>query len=238
MKKFYLLLVCFGVVLNAKAAENNTTKLTLLQDKVNRAIIKFENTDKTLWSYTVSRYENEEGDISSSVEQHSPHSNQQWTLKRINGQQPTEKQIKQFVKNKKKRNNNDKQGKNIQFPLRKLIKPESLSFVSNDDKSIVLAFDVHLERLGKDSIGKLTGKLIYQKQKQFIEKITIWNNADFSPMLTANITDLIMSFTFLDINGAVLIKQNKLEMKGSFAYFTRINETSQDEFSDYVYLGE
>ena len=76
-----------------------------------------------------------------------------------------------------------------------------------------------------------------QKDKQFIEKISIWNNAEFSPMFTANITDLAVTFTFLEIDGAVLAKQNEMKMKGSFAYFTEINETSLDSFSDYAYQG-
>jgi hypothetical protein len=57
-------------------------------------------------------------------------------------------------------------------------------------------------------------------------------------MFTANITDLAINFTFSHINGAVLTKQNEMKMKGSFAYFTEINETSLDRFSDYLYKGE
>jgi hypothetical protein len=100
-----------------------------------------------------------------------------------------------------------------------------------------MAFNVYIEKLGKDAMGKLQGKLVYQKDKQFIKEITIWNNADFSPMFTANITDLVLTFTFVDINGAVLAKKNEIKMKGSFAYFTEINETSLDSFSGYYYQG-
>jgi hypothetical protein len=105
---------------------------------------------------------------------------------------------------------------------------------------MVMAFNVYIKKLGKDSIGKLQGQLIYQKEQQFIEKISIWNNAEFSPMLTAKISDLAITFTFLDINGAILAKQNemKMKMKGSFAYFTDINETSIDNFSEYLYQGK
>jgi len=130
-----------------------------------------------------------------------------------------------------------KKEQNIQLPLRELIHHESLSLVSIDDKYIVMAFDVNLKKLGEDSVGKLQGQLSYQKDDKFIEKISIWNNADFSPMFTANITDLAISFTFFHIDGAVLAKQNEMKMKGSFAYFTEINETSLDSFSDYLYQG-
>ena len=238
MKKYCLLLSCFGAVFNVIAMENTPEELVSLKEKINRAIIKVEQTQRKLWSYKISRYEDEEGDISSSIEQHSPHSNERWLLKQINGQLPTEKQINNFAKKKQKQSNKVTKEGDIKLTLRELINQESLSLVSIDEKHIVMAFNVSWEKLGKDSRGKLQGKLTYQKEQQFIEKIAIWNNADFSPMFTANITDLAVTFTFININGAVLAKQNEMKMKGSFAYFTDINETSLDTFSDYLYQGQ
>jgi hypothetical protein len=238
MKKYCLLLACFGTIFNVIAADNSPTELSLLKEKINSAIVKFEKTDKNHWAYQISRYEDEEGDISSSIEQHSPQANNPWSLKKINGQLPTKKQVENFSKKKQKQSDNVKKEQNVTLSLRKLINHESLSLVSTDEKYIVMAFNVHLKKLGDDSVGKLKGQLIYQKDKQFIEKISIWNNADFSPMFTANITDLAISFTFFHINGAVLAKENEMKMKGSFAYFTEINETSLDSFSDYLYQGK
>ena len=100
MKKNCLLLSCFGAVFNITAAENTAVELISIKEKVNHAITKVEQTQRELWSYDISRYENEEGDISSSIEQHSPQSNERWLLKQINGQLPTKKQIKKFAKNK------------------------------------------------------------------------------------------------------------------------------------------
>ncbi|MFT7260662.1 MAG: hypothetical protein ACI9MS_002532 [Glaciecola sp.] len=238
MKKYCLLVICLGAVFNALATQNTTEELVSLKEKIDRAVVKFEHTEREQWSYTVSRYEDEEGDITSSIEQYSPQSSERWLLKQINGQQPTTKQIKTYAKKKNKQSNKTKQGNNIQLSLRELINQQSLSLLSNDDKYIVMAFDVDWRKLGKDSIGKLQGKLTYQKEKQFIEKISIWNNAEFSPMFTAKITDLAVTFTFLQINEAVLSKQYEMKMKGSFAYFTEINETSLDSFSDYLYKAE
>jgi hypothetical protein len=233
MKIIYcLLLICYCAVFKVIADASNTNELASFKEKVDRAIIKFENTNKELWSYNVSRYENEEGDISSSIEQHFSQTTEPWLLRQINGQLPTKKQIKKFAKQKQD------QSENIQFRLRELINPESLSLVSTDEKHIIMAFNVYMKKLGKDSIGKLQGQLIYQKEKQFIEQISVWNNAKFSPMFTAKITDLAITLTFLHINGAILAKQNEMKMKGSFAYFTDINETSIDNFSDYLYQGK
>jgi hypothetical protein len=237
MKNNCLLLICCGAAFNITAAENNSAELISLKEKVNRAIIKVEQTEKELWSYKISRYEDEEGDISSSIEQYSPQASERWILKQLNGQLPTKKQIDRFTKKKQKQSNTKKHGSNIQIKLRELIDHQSLSLVSTDEKNIVMAFNVYLQKLGKDSIGKLQGQLIYQKDEQFIEKISIWNNAEFSPMFTAKITDLAITFSFSHINDSVLIKQIEMKMKGSFAYFTEINETSLDVFSGYQYQG-
>jgi len=234
-----LLILCYGSIFTAAANENRAEKLLSIKEKINQAIIKVEQTQRELWSYTISRYEDEEGEVSSSIEQYSPLANsdtgERWLLKRINGQLPTRKQIKRFAKKKTKQSTKEEQGQNIQLPLRKLINSDSLSLVSNDDKNIVMGFNVYIKKLGEDAIGKLQGELTYQKEQKFIEKISVWNNADFSPMFAAKITDLAITITFLQINGAVLTKQNEMRMKGSFAYFTEINETSLDSFSDYLY---
>jgi len=237
MNKYYVLLICFGAAFKLSAVENSPAELAAIKDKINRAIIKVEQTEKSLWSYNVSRYEDEEGEISSSIEQYSPNTKEPWLLKKINGKQPTQKQIEKFAKKKQKQSNTKEQENNIQLPIRKLIDPEQLSLVSNDENHIVMAFNVDIKKLGKDSVGKLQGELFYQKDKQFIEKINIWNSADFSPMFSANITELSITFTFIQINGAILTKENEMKMKGSFAYFTEINETSLDSFSNYLYQG-
>lgn len=238
---YTVLLIGFMFIFTSGANTNATDELDSIKEKINRAISKFEQTERRDWSYTVSRYENEEGDITSSIEQYSPQSNQQWLLKEINGQRPTKQQIKQFSEKKKTQKNSNKQKSkqenDINISLRELINPENLSLVSMDDKQIILAFNVNWQKLGKGSIGKLQGQLTYQKELQFIDNITIWNRAAFSPMFTANITDLVVTFTFIQINGAVLAKKNEMKMKGSFAYFTEINETSLDSYSNYIYLG-
>jgi len=237
MKTYYLLMLLCWAAYNVCAADNATAELVSFKEKIHHAIIKVEQTQTKVWSYQVSRYENEEGDITSSIEQYSPQSNEPWLLKKINGKSPSKKQITKFVKKMQDQNNPQQQENNIQLPLRKLINSESLTLVASDDKYVVMSFNVYIEKLGKDAVGKLQGELVYQKDKQFIEEITVWNNADFSPMFTANITDLALTFTFVNINGAVLAKQSEMKMKGSFAYFTAINETSLDSYSDYLYQG-
>lgn len=220
--------------INAKTT-NNTNALddfAVIKEKIKLAMLKFEQTEPRHWSYTLARYENEEGEITSSIEQYSPQLKVPWQLKKINGQQPSKKQIRKFIKRK------NKQQGNINLSLNELINIESLSLVTMDEQQITLGFAVNWQKLGKDSIGKLQGQLTYQLEKQFIDTISIYNRAAFSPMFSANITDLMVTFRFIAINGAVLSEQNEIKMKGSFAYFSEIDETSSERYTDYRYHGD
>jgi hypothetical protein len=234
-KRLCLLLLWFSAALTS-AAEHNTVTLKVAKEKVEHAIVKVEQTKRSHWSYTLSRFENEEGDISSSIEEYLPQLPQPWNLKQINTEPPTKKEIKSYIKKKKKQK--VESDSNIKLTLRELINNESLSIKSIDENYIVMEFNVSWKKLGPDSNGKLKGKLFYEKQNKFIERIVIWNVADFSPLFTAEINELAVTFTFVHINGSVLPKQNEMIMKGSFAYFTEINETSVDTYSDYFYQGE
>lgn len=236
MKKIFILLLCFSAIIKVAANENDKATLTSLKEKISHAITKSEQTKRSLWAYTVYRFEDEEGDISSSIEAHAPLSSSPWTLLKVNGQAPTDKQIEHFIDKKQK--SHVKKESDIKLSLRELIHHESLSLTSIDENYIIMEFNVYWEKLGYDSNGKLQGKLYYQQQNEFIEKIVIWNNDEFSPLFTASINELQVTFSFLHINGAVLPKQTEMKMKGSFAYITEINETSIDKYSDYIFQGK
>ncbi len=230
-----IFLCCFSTTLSINATEYVKHDIVTLKHKINNAIIQFEETPHELWSYQVSRYENEEGTISSSIEQYLPNRVNQWVLKEINGKKPTTIQVKKFIDKLKGTTEKKANQHSLKIKLRALIHQGSLQLKSTTDTRIVMTFDVQLEKLGEDAVGKLKGQLTYHQEQAFIEKIYIWNQAEFSPMLTANITDLAITFSFLKLNGSVLPQANEMKMKGSFAYFTEINEISVDRFSDYQY---
>jgi len=239
MRTFLLILTWTGCLFNATAAEKNINVQSQLKQKISQAITKFEQTSREHWAYQVSRYENEEGEISSSIESFTPGAEQakQWTLLSINGEKPTERQAKEFVDSKLKQAEKQEKGANYALKLGEIINLDSLELESETDSHLKAGFKVYLSKLGEDAKGKLQGVLSYNKQVQFIESITIINTADFSPMFSAKISDLKLSFTFISINNKVLPKQQELQMKGSFAFFTEIDEVSTDTFSKYHYKG-
>jgi len=231
--RLFLLVLLILLNWNVKA-QSPASSLTSLVDQ---AIIDFEQTPKKFWSFEVSRYENEEGNITSSIERFEPQPNQnkQWSLIRLNDSEPTQAEIEKFVKSKHKQAKKSKDEKSYSVELRELINLKSLAFQSENETHITMTFNVYLPKLGKDAEGKLDGVLTYHKQDKFIDKITIENNADFSPILSANISNLSIVFDFIKIDESILFSENSMKMKGTFAYFIEIDEVSSDVFSKFQY---
>ncbi len=228
------------------------SETTSLKEKIDQAIVKFEQTDRKHWGFTVNRFENEEGDITESVEQFTPNAeiNKRWLLISANGVEATKNQQEKFLKKKQKQAKKNKQkakakanesskkasdNNSYTIKLRELINQNTLAFHSETNRHIEMSFQVTLNQFGDETKGKLDGLLSYSKQNQFIETITITNNAEFSPMFSASINELLLTFNFVEIDNAILFREHALQMKGSFAYFVDIDEVSKDTYFDYQY---
>ena len=234
-----IILIYLFIVFNISAAYATTQSEPAtskpLHELVDHAIKKFEKTNKQDWTFHVARYENEEGDITSSIERFAPQLNleQPWQLISLNGQTPNKKQKTAFQKEK-----NEKQSDHsLRMPLRELIQLETLQLLAETATTKTLQFDVFVKRFGKKASKKLQGQLIYNRKHDFIEQITITNNSDFSPVFSANISDLELVFKFIKIDQFVLPARHEMRFKGTFAYFTEIDETAHDTYSDYQFIG-
>ncbi|WDD97872.1 hypothetical protein [Thalassomonas actiniarum] len=239
-QKYGWISACIGCVINVHAAEKPITAPTVIEQKVIQAIKDIADAPRKEWAVQISHFENEEGDITSSIEAYTPNEDRskQWTLLRINDQIPSKKQLKKFARKKQQDADNKAKGQSYSINLKTLIKQESLQLLNENSSHARLGFQVHMEKLGDDAEGKLAGSLSYSKQHQYIETITIVNNAEFSPMFSATISELMLSLHFIKLNEAVLPQQIEMRMKGSFAYFTEIDEVSTTTYSDYRHSGK
>ena len=207
-----------------------------LKQTITNAIERFEQTQLSDWSHQISRYENEEGDVTSSVERYTadkPES-ERWTLITRNGEQVTEKQQRAFRKKKLDQDNNV----NISLDLNQLIVNDSLRLQRETQNTIIASFDVYFEQLGKTASEHLSGTLLYSKSDAFIETINIVNNEPFSPMLAATLDDLSLTLTFTLQEDFVLPHRIDFQMQGRFAIFSEIDEVSTDEYTDFIYIGD
>lgn len=226
--------VLLFTVASAFANGNGVEKQNSLKDKIHQAIVKFEQTDRKHWGFTVNRFENEEGDITESIEQFTPNAdiNKRWLLISANGEKATKKQQEKFLKTKREQAQSSNSN-SYSVKLREIINQDTLAFQSENSSHIQMSFQVTLSQFGDDTKGKLDGLLSYNKQGAFIETITITNNAPFSPMFSASINELLLTFSFTQIDDAILFREHALQMKGTFAYFVEIDEVSKDTYFDY-----
>ncbi|WP_156413600.1 hypothetical protein [Lacimicrobium alkaliphilum] len=121
--------------------------------------------------------------------------------------------------------------------LRDIIQIETLQLLSEDPHRFQASFAVYLNQLGEEASQKLKGSLIFDKGQQYIETIEIINTGTFSPVFSADISEFRLTLRFIKIDTVVLPERQELAMKGTFAFFTEIDEVSTDRFSDYRYTG-
>lgn len=238
----FALLWCF---INVAVADTQPTPPTLehqktIQQTISQAITDIVESPRKEWQVQISHYENEEGDVTSSIERYTPDADitKKWSLLSINGKKPNQKQLKKFAEDKQDIADKKSDNQNFSINLQTLIKQDSLELKQDNDSHIKMGFQVEIDRLGDDAIGKLEGTLSYNKADKFIEQITIINNDDFSPMFSATISDLMLSFNFIKIEQVILPSQSEFNMKGSFAYFTEIDEISTVTYSNYQHKSE
>ena len=234
----------FGFATPSAIAESNdlppTSELspTNLFSAVNSALLAFEETDRSKWAFQVNRFENEEGDITQSIERYDPRltPGKQWQLLTLNGEQPTEKQRRRFSQQKSEASKRDK-APSFRLNLRELIQMDTLridsGLGSDSQDHLNIRFEVSLPELGDEASSVLIGQLTLNEQEQFIERIAITNTDNFSPMFSASIEQFSLTMQFIKKQNAILPQQYELAMQGTFAYFTEINETSLDTFSEY-----
>lgn len=247
-KKYYRLLLGIGLAAQLQAADISGTKQQALsaqptaadlQRTIAAAISQFEQRSRRNWAYRIDRYENEEGDVSSSIELFDPAkaADNQWQLLSINGRQPDNKQQRKFAAAKQQQVKNAGQ-QNFSVRLSELIQLESLQLTFDSPQYLQASFQVYLSQLGEDVSKKLQGSLRFNKAQHYIDSIEISNTADFSPLFSANISAFSLTLRFTKIDNAILPLQQQMRMKGTFAFFTQIDEVSTDTFSDYRYVAK
>ena len=203
-----------------------------LKSVVQKAIKRIKDVDKTKWAFELHSFENEEGEITdyTTAFNGALPEGQNWQLLTKDKKPATDKQKRAFIKQR----NKDK--KTFSVKLEQLITLNSLKLLDSTNEVLTASFDVNIPKLGDDAIGKLTGKLIVSPTSNLLKQITITNLAEFSPMAMTNINQFKMVLTFAEVSEQVLPISAEMTMRGTFAGFMELNETSKDSYYNYAYL--
>jgi len=235
MTLFKLLIsLIFCLITNQAHSETIKTDLIEHQNNVRASFELFSQTKRKNFSYTITKYENEEGDETSSLEKYSPAASipQSWSLIKLNGAIPTKEQVNKYLKNKSKKK--DKSKNNQTISISQLVDIDSLHILSEDDELIKSSFKVGYSRFGEDAKKKLEGILTFDKNNHFVQNIEIINNDNFSPMFSADINKLKLTLSFIKIKNAILPLSTTMRLVGSMAMFIEIDEISTVDYSNYI----
>jgi len=231
LKLLISLIVC--VIANQAHSETIKTDLLEHQNNVRASFELFSQTNRKDFSFTITKYENEEGDETSSLEKYSPAEDisQSWSLIELNGETPTKKQVNTYLKNKSKKK--DKSKNNQSISISQLVDIDTLHILSEDNEFIKSAFKVGYSRFGEDAKKKLEGILTFDKKNRFVKNLEIINNDNFSPMFSADINKLKLTLSFIKIKNAILPLGTTMRLVGSMAMFIEIDEISTVDYSNY-----
>ena len=176
-----------------------------MKSKVKSALAALKQTERRNWAFQVANYENEEGDITQSVESYNPlrASKAHWQLLSIGGKAPTEQQQNKFMKEKNKPA--DKDG--FKVSLNELVQVDTLVLESITPTQFTARFDVYLERLGDEASKSLTGTLTFDREENFVKHIKISNREMFSPIFTAEIAEFNLLISFQKLNNRIFPHQ-------------------------------
>lgn len=203
-----------------------------LKSVVQNAIQRIKDVDKTKWAFELHSYENEEGEITdyTAAFNGALPEGQKWQLLTKDKKPATDKQKRAFIKQR----NKDK--KTFSVKLEQLITLDSLQLLDSANEALTASFDVNIPKLGDDAIDKLKGTLIVSPKNHLLKQITITNLAEFSPMAMTNIEQFKMVLTFTEVSEQVLPMSAEMTMRGTFAGFMELNETSKDSYTNYQRL--
>ncbi len=234
-----LLSASFYYTSSAVALENEVALPDIdRQAQVNAAIDRFEQTALQDWAFCLDSAENEEGQLTSSVECFDPRLpvGQQWQLQQSNGKPAEAEQQRSYQTTKQKQAKQDS-SLNVTIKLSRLIVADSVRLSREDANYWYGDFTVDIAKLGKTANKQLQGQLRFDKSGQFIDLIEITNRGTFSPMFGSKIHHFQLKIRFIQLEKKILQLRRDLTMQGTFAWVTPIDEVSTDVFTDFHYVG-
>ena len=232
MRTIFQLLLLIWLLFLSNHTNAAQLETQYLKSIVQKAIQRIKDVDKTKWAFELHSFENEEGEITdyTAAFNGALPEGQKWQLLTKDKKPATDKQKRAFIKQRNKDKNTFK------IKLEQLITLDSLQLIDSSNEVLTASFDVSIPKLGDDAIGKLTGKLIVSPTSNLLKQITITNLAEFSPMAMTNIEQFEMVLTFAEVSEQVLPINAEMTMRGTFAGFVELNETSKDSYTNYQIL--
>ena len=149
----------------------------------------------------------------------------------VNGEPPTPERLKEFEKREAKRLKDRKKDRS-RSQFTEMVDFSTLKLVEVTNGQAVLSFTPVLDGLEKES-DKLDGSLRMNAETYLIEEFSLANTAKLSPAFSVSMKTFNMSFSFLPVDGDVLVSRMKTSIEGKAGFLKKFKESTEIMFSDY-----
>lgn len=179
-------------------------------------------TEHERFAYTQVVSSDEEIEIS----EFQPNATPKWQLISVNGAAPNDKQTKKFLKQKQREADSERTFADI-------VQPGSVVLVEQNAQAVVVEFRPQVERMSDKSAEALVGRAVFAGDREQLQRFSIVNRGEFSPILSMKIEQFNMGFEFVQVDGQTLPKHLMFVMNGKLAGLKRIDVDSKVEYRNY-----
>lgn len=218
-----------------------------LPDHLESAFTEVERAKEPLWAVTITHTNKRKH--SSRTSRYNPGKNEgeQWTLLRINDREPTSQEQHDFhqkrnLKQEKKPKKEDSGMPNLSMEMpaiREVITPATLTLKSDRSGKMVYFFRPVIDHLLLKNLMKhIDGELVFDKETESIESISIKSNGKFTAFPSVTIKELSgqMVFQRLTDTGDLVLKQTSYRVTGKKLFVSKIHEEGDSLYEDYEAL--
>jgi hypothetical protein len=199
---------------------------------VTHALIRMETRKPTDWAYTQSVF----AEKFESVARHDPrlpHAIRGWTLLRMNGREPSEKEARTFHEKIAEQAEKAEEAGDTAPVLTELIRMDTLQPLRVDASGqAVFGFVPQIDKL--EDI--LTGELDMNEEQQRITAIRVWNRGDYSPAFSVKVTGFVLDLDFGAQGSDMVLTQMVSKVKGTVGFLKKVDQTLRVAFSEYELL--
>ena len=149
----------------------------------------------------------------------------------VNGEPPTSERLKKYEKKEAKRLE-DRENDDSRSKFSEMVDFSTLALVEVTNGQALLSFTPMLDGLEKES-DKFNGSLQMNADTHLIEELSLANTEKLSPAFSVSLNTFNMNFSFLPVDGEVLLSRMKTSIEGKAGFLKKFKKSTEITFSDY-----
>jgi hypothetical protein len=205
------------------------------QQLVEQAIARMAKIDMDAWHYTRTRVTQE----GSRIDRHDPSqpADQHWQLVSLDGRPPTQKEMKEYAKERSSHAKQRKKRADLSNSerLANMLVPDSLEVRSTDADGVTYTFRVRSPDGKKKALWEqIQGELrvVRNDGDPWVDLVRLWNSDTIHPRFGVQLSELAMEAAFVAQGQDVLPQRFDVRYDGRALFIIKLNENMKFRFHD------